>query len=63
MRGTTKLKLMNFSKKESRRIALLTVVSNIQTKGEIQVFCDVMLCSVLSCRIRQEHDSIFNAEE
>ena len=27
------------------------------------VFCDVMLCSVISCNILQEHESIFNAEE
>jgi len=33
---------MNSSTKESRSIALLTVVSNIHTKGEIQAFCDIM---------------------
>jgi len=41
--------------------------TNIQIQNtnaySIMVYCDVMLCSVISCNILREHDSTFNAKE
>jgi hypothetical protein len=48
---------MDVSTKERRSIALLTVVSNVQTKGEIQAFCDVMPCRLTVTDVSKDHNA------
>ena len=48
---------MNVSTKESRSITLLTVVSNIQTKGEIQAFCDIMPYRLTVTGLSKDHNA------
>jgi hypothetical protein len=47
---------MNVSTKE-RSIAVLTVVSNIQTKGETQTVCDVMPCRLTVTDFSKDQNS------
>jgi hypothetical protein len=48
---------MNVSTQVSRSIALLTVVSNIQAKGAIQAFCDVMPCRLTVTDVSKDHNA------